>query len=132
MERRAHPRYKAADRVCVTALPKGEGVSESETFYCTTDDLSADGLRFSGRASFEKGQILDLLVVRGHAYWGFSLKGRVAWVKKGASDPALCSFGIEFTEVPEQTRLAWREAIERASETPAGARTNADSARERA
>ena len=112
MERRSHPRYTARDRVCVTLLPDAGNSSETETFYCTTEDLSANGLRFSSDVPFKSGQALSMLVVRGSAYWGFSLKGRVAWVEKTPQESRLL-IGVEFTDVPRQARIAWQEAIER-------------------
>lgn len=112
MEKRVHTRYAAADRICITLLPDDENAAETETFYCQTDDISAEGLRFTGDAPLTRGQVVNILVVRESAYWGFSLKGRVVWVKPG--EPAnSSSFGIQFFDLPEPTRRAWSEAVER-------------------
>ena len=111
-DRRSQQRHASKDRVCITVLPATADGSDSETFYCTTEDLSANGLQFRGNVPFREGQILDMLIVRGWAYWGFQFKGRVAWVRKNAEGPD-CSFGIEFSEMSQETRLAWIETIER-------------------
>ena len=116
MDRRKSPRYDINDRVCITLLSADKGDTRSETFFCNTHDLSAEGLGFTGNASFKPGQILDLLVVRGSAYRGFSLKAKVVRVEPQHDDPEKCMVGLEFIDLPEQTRLAWTEAIEREAE----------------
>jgi hypothetical protein len=113
MEKRSHARVEAQDRICITVLPKKFDNPASDTFYCRTDDLSESGVRFSGDANFEQGQILEMLVIRGGSYWGFDLKGRVVWVKKDPQGSS-SSFGVELIETNEQTRLAWRGALARA------------------
>ena len=114
-DRRLQPRYAVKNRVCVT-LPRAEGDSPaSDTFYCTARDLSTTGLQFTGITSLKKGDVLDLLVVRESAYWGFSLRGRVAWVRRMPHVRGR-RVGIAFTDMPEATRIAWEESIARAAE----------------
>ena len=115
MERRKTPRVEVQDRVCITVLPESSDTPPAESFYCNTDDLSATGLRFSGEATFEKGQILKMLIIRGCAFRGFEFKGRVAWVKKDRQG-STSSFGIELVDTSAQTLTAWQEALERTSE----------------
>jgi len=118
MEHRRHTRVNAQKRICITVLPQHSDNSATETFCCTTDDLSEDGLRFSGAAAFKEGDRLAMLVIHGSSYRGFEVKGRVVWVRK---DPrtSTSSFGIEFTEMSAATRLAWQDALERDRGRPA-------------
>ena len=115
MERRANERYGIHDPVCITVLPESPGVTESETFCATTDDLSETGLRFEADVIFRVGQMVRLLVVRGCAFWGFSFQARVVWVRPVPGLPRV-SVGVQFADVPEPARIAWKEMIERAWE----------------
>lgn len=112
MEKRASPRYEAENRVCVSLFPLCCGDSMQKVFFCKTDDLSLEGLRLSGDASFEPGQLLELLVICGSAYKGFEFTGRVAWVKPSDHDGP-SSLGIQFIDMKESTRLAWQEVLDR-------------------
>jgi hypothetical protein len=120
MERRAHERFGIHDPVCITVLPDSPAATESDTFYATTEDLSETGLRFRCERSFQVGQLVRLLVVRGCAFWGFSFEARVVWVQPDPSTKTT-SVGAHFVNVPEPTRLAWKELIERAWEYRPGA-----------
>lgn len=123
MERRAHRRFGVADHICITVLPRTGDGSASDTYYAKSDDLSASGLKFTADAAFQTGQLLDLLVVRGCAFWGFSFQARVAWVRQ-VDDQKRWQVGVQFVDVPEPTRLAWTELIERAWEQTAPAGPN--------
>jgi c-di-GMP-binding flagellar brake protein YcgR len=116
IEKRAHPRYAIHDPVCITVMPHPADGSVGTTFCAKAEDLSVSGLRFVASTGFEKGQILNLLVVRGCAFRGFSFTGRVVWVRQD-TDTARCSVGVEFVDVPEPARVAWQEMIERTQRT---------------
>lgn len=111
MERRRQPRVEVRDRVCVTVYPPNADAHEPDTFYCSTTDLSEGGLQFSGDTAFKKGQMLDLLVVRGSSFRGFEFRGRVAWVRTNPQSPSF-SFGVAIADVSREVLLAWRDALE--------------------
>ena len=110
-ERRNRDRIEADYRIEITVRSPDGTQSESNTFCCSTEDISPGGLRFDSDVVFERDQPIDLLVVLRWSYWGFPFKGRVAWVRKRGRGQRY-SVGVQFIDPPEATRLAWEEALQ--------------------
>jgi hypothetical protein len=112
-DKRSYERLEQQFRVGVTVKPaKPVEGEESQTVFCSTDDVSAGGLKVTFRKPLAVGTVVDLFLVFVHAFRGFEFKGRVVWVRKGSGKKPVCLAGIEFMDVPEPARIALRDAIE--------------------
>jgi hypothetical protein len=111
-EQRKHTRRDARYRVLVSAPGSAAGAETDNTLCCSTADIALGGLRFKSDVPFVEGQMVNLEIILGSAFWGYSFKGRVAWVRT-CDTVSPFEVGIEFVDTPLATRLAWEEAISR-------------------
>jgi len=113
IERRKYFRYPAHHRVSVTLrADSSRAAADHTTLFCSTEDISANGLRFKSAIPLMVGGMLDLLLVMGWPYWGFELQGRVRWVAGTRGSPSF-AVGLEFVGVPQAARIALCEALEK-------------------
>jgi hypothetical protein len=114
IERRRIYRNPVHHRVSVTLREdSSRAAADNTTLFCSTEDLSANGLRFKSAVPLTVDGVLDLLLVIGWAYWGFELQGQVRWIADTHST-APFAVGLQFIGVPEATRIALCEALEKA------------------
>jgi hypothetical protein len=117
--KRAFPRLKERDNVAVTVLcAAGSPELEGRTFFCTTDDISGGGLRFSNHTRIPEGSTLELRVTCSHPLRAFRHIGRVAWVNEVPEDRPYAE-GVQFTGTPLATLIAWKDGLAKRMTTAA-------------
>ncbi|HBA84423.1 MAG TPA: hypothetical protein DCZ95_10050 [Verrucomicrobia bacterium] len=110
-ERRIHPRIYENNSVAVTIVSAPEAPSlVKKVFFCTTQDLSAGGMRFNVSADVPVGTRLEMRVAVKSPSGAFKHVGRVVWVKE-ASGIQPYSVGVEFTDTPATTLAAWKDLV---------------------
>lgn len=122
--RRRHPRLPEEDRVAVTVLTAREAPElEKKTFFCSTRDISAGGLRLlvSVRALVPVGAVLILRVAFNSPLRAFRQIGRVVWWRRAPTGAGRMMLGVEFDESACASMAAWRGIIERKLEHGGGA-----------
>jgi len=110
-ERRGSPRLEEQRSVKVTVLsmPKAPEL-ENKIFECTTEDVSARGLRFYADTALPQGSAIELRLSAADSSGAFWHVGRVRWVKP-MDDGIRYAVGVHFTETPEATLEAWEEML---------------------
>lgn len=116
---RAHARVASSGSVVVTVLSSPD-VPElrNKVFFCSTRDLSVGGLRLRMQVPVPPASILGLLVAMSDPIGAFRHIGRVAWTRR-LPEGAAFAVGVEFTDTPRATRMAWRDAVGRRLRGPA-------------
>lgn len=112
-DKRSDERLQQQFRVGVTIKPAtpAEG-EESQTVFCSTEDVSAGGLKVTFRKPLAVGTVVYLFLVFVNAFRGFEFKGRIVWVRKGEGKKPAFTAGVAFMDIPEPARIALRDAIE--------------------
>lgn len=109
-ERREHIRLRQKGRVYVTVLSAPDHSElENETLSCSSEDVSASGVRLAVPSSFPVGSLMEMRVVTRDpikVYWHI---GRVVWCKK--RQDGTYRAGVRFTKTPEDTLKAWEKAL---------------------
>ena len=109
-ERRRSPRLKQKNRAYVTVLSSPDDKNlENKTYSCSTEDVSAGGIRLSLPAALPVGSNMEMRVVSKKPVKTFWHVGRVVWSGRGRDGNI--DVGIEFTQTPESTLKLWQELI---------------------
>ncbi|MGE5625821.1 MAG: PilZ domain-containing protein [Bacillota bacterium] len=102
-ERRKHPRKAVQDR----AVIHRKAEPAQATLYCTTVDISAEGLRLKLRQALIAGETVELVVhVPGHAA-SFRLKGETRWCSPARGDKSFL-LGVQLTGMDDSDYDDWR------------------------
>jgi hypothetical protein len=110
-ERRVTERIPANHNVEITVLSVPDAPElENKTFDCQSEDISANGIRFSVDASLPKDCPIELRINDETTHNGFWHVGRVVWVSKPDGAPRY-EVGVRFTETPEATLEAWAKLL---------------------
>lgn len=111
MERRFYPRVHEEQRVSIRVISAPENTDMANRKYaCTTQDLSAGGLRFVAGKLLPIGTTLDFEVTLPRPIQTFRLQGRVAWTGKVAQGNRF-SVGLFLTGPDRHALIAWRKAL---------------------
>lgn len=112
-EKRTHPRVAEQTSVNVTVMSApGMPRLEGQAFLCTTDDLSAGGLRFNSPEPLPVGAVLGVQVSFAGIAEPFAHVGCVAWVKE-CGDGGAHAIGVDFIDTSERTMANWKEVLEK-------------------
>jgi c-di-GMP-binding flagellar brake protein YcgR len=110
-ERRIHPRIRERNSVAVRVVSAPDTPSlVQKVFFCTTEDLSAGGMRFNVHTAVPVNSHLELRVAVKNPTGAYKHVGRVVWVKEmdGTQPYAV---GVQFTDTPATTLAAWKEFV---------------------
>ncbi|MDA0323329.1 MAG: PilZ domain-containing protein [Verrucomicrobia bacterium] len=112
-DRRWHPRVPEEDKVTVTILASPDSLDlEGRTFFCSTRDISAGGLRFCVHSDVPVDAKLELRVELASPVDVFTHVGRVVWEKELEEDGFFAHYiGVQFVETKENRQLAWRSMV---------------------
>ncbi|MCX7590830.1 MAG: PilZ domain-containing protein [Kiritimatiellae bacterium] len=111
-ERRAHPRLREEHAVEAKILSSPERPElEQMRFACTTEDISASGLRLVLPVALSVGSAIEIQLVTEQPRRTFWHVGRVVWTRprNGKGDSHMV--GIRFTETPEETLHLWEDLL---------------------
>jgi hypothetical protein len=119
-DRRVHPRVTEEDKVTVTILASPDSLDlEGRTFFCSTRDISAGGLRFCVHSDVPVEAMLELRVELVSPVDVFTHVGRVVWEKEMEEDGFFAHYiGVQFVETKESRQMAWRTMVSRKLSTP--------------
>ena len=111
-DRRVHPRLKEQNSVVIRVLsaPQAEYL-KNQKFFCTTDDISAGGLRFCVTHDVPVGALLEITIALLDPLGTFKHVGKVVWIKQ--VDDFKYALGLEFTDMSKNRRSAWRYIVEK-------------------
>lgn len=121
VERRANTRLKEEDRVAVTIL-RAADIPEIEgaTFFCSTEDISVNGLRLSMHRRLPVGAELRLLVAFSEPLQAFTHVGKVLWVQASDGNPTF-AVGVRLWAKDELQFENWRDMVtDKLSSLPPG------------
>lgn len=105
-ERRRYPRAIQTGRVMISVLPHSDvGAGVALTFDCSTDDVSAGGLRIRSHHPLSVGTQLDIRVAFADPPQSFRLKGVVMWRMESES------MGVELMDTDPATLQAWQRFV---------------------
>lgn len=114
-DRRWHPRVTAEDKVVVRVLSCPDTPDlEGRTFYCSSRDISAGGLRFCVHTPVPAPTDLELEVKVRVPEDRFVHRGTVMWSREVEEDGFHAYYlGVRFNETLGNRQVAWRTLIER-------------------
>jgi|SRR5215469_5838520 len=102
-ERRRHPRKPVEQRAVVHHRAETAPV----TLYCTTVDISLEGLQLRIRQALAAGEPVELVVhMAGHA-GAFHLRGETRWCTPAGLDKSYL-LGVQLTGMEEPELEDWR------------------------
>ena len=110
-ERRTNKRVKGKNSVAVKILASKDAPGlVGKTFFCSTDDISSEGLRFCVHTLVPVGSMLELRVAFSIPPRAFTHIGRVVWEKEvDGSNPF--AIGVKFTETARAEMLNWKDLV---------------------
>jgi hypothetical protein len=110
-ERRNHQRLQEQNSVAIRVLSSPDTPAmEGRTYFCTTGDLSAGGLRFNVQQSVPVGTMLELRVAFSQPISTYRHIGKVVWVKETEAAPPF-AVGVEFTDTAPKEMAAWQKIV---------------------
>lgn len=114
-ERRWHPRIPEEDKVTVTILASPDSPDlEGRTFFCSTRDISAGGLKFCVHSEVPVNARLEMRVEMRSPDDLFTHIGRVVWERELEEDGFFAHYiGVQFIETKENRQMAWRTMVTR-------------------
>jgi Tfp pilus assembly protein PilZ len=110
-EKRRHPRLPREEILSVKLIaPPTEFSHQGETLYCSTVNVSANGMQIHVNHPLEIGQQLDIWIVLMDDLGTFHLIGEVAWLQDqpDPEEPGNWLAGVLLQEESEHL-AAWRE-----------------------
>jgi hypothetical protein len=110
-DRRKYPRIREEDSVVVVVLsaPAAHDI-ENKTFFCSTEDISFDGLRFRIHKGVPAGAILQLLVAVMDPPRAYKHVGQVVWCRE-VPENSHYAIGVKFTGTPVDILGAWQDMV---------------------
>jgi c-di-GMP-binding flagellar brake protein YcgR len=116
-ENRKHTRVAEQDSVAVTVLasPGAEGLV-NRTVFCTTEDLSAGGIRLRASVRIPSGSTVEMRVAVARPLKAFRQRGRVVWANEAASAGQYV-LGVEFLEAKPGDLDQWRGLVSQRLQT---------------
>jgi len=111
--RRIYQRLNEQNSVAVRVLTAPEAATlEGKTYFCTTEDLSAGGLRFNVSAPVPVGTVLELRVAFSQPISAYRHIGKVVWLKETPDQSSPYSVGVEFTDTAPNDVAAWEKLVD--------------------
>lgn len=105
--------------VTIVSVP-GSPDMENNTFFCTTEDLSAGGVKMYADRHVPRGSVVELRVAFSQPLRAFKHRGRVAWVKEVEGEGRY-TMGVEFVDSDAGPMTQWRDVMrQRLGESGAG------------
>ena len=112
-DRRAHPRLRERDSVAVKILASDVTPElVGRTFFCSTDDLSIEGLRFCVHTEVPLDAVLELRVAMQEPAAVFTHIGTVVYVKRVENENPF-AIGVHITETKEGQLGDWVTTLTR-------------------
>jgi Tfp pilus assembly protein PilZ len=110
-ERRRYRRVREEDSVVIVVLyaPDARDL-ENKTFFCSTQDISYDGLRFRIYRAMPVGAVLQLLVAVMDPPRAYKHVGTVIWSEEETKDHHH-TIGVKFTKTPPDVLRAWQDMM---------------------
>ncbi|NCC52658.1 MAG: PilZ domain-containing protein [Spartobacteria bacterium] len=112
-DRRTHQRLNEQNSVAVRILSAPEADAlEGKTYFCTTEDLSAGGLRFNVSAPVPVGTVMEIRVAFSQPISAYRHIGKVVWVKEDTDQAPPYAVGVEFTDTAPNDVAAWEKLVD--------------------
>jgi len=110
-EKRRHPRVPREEILSIKLIaPPTEFAHQGEPLYCSTEDVSARGMRIHINHELEPGQEVDIWIVLLDQRGTFHLTGEVTWIQPASEDEAAGSWVAGVALLEESEHLPeWRE-----------------------
>ncbi len=81
-EKRRHPRIPREEILSIKLIaPPTEFAHQGEPLYCSTEDVSAEGMRIHVNHELELGQEVDIWIVLLDQRGTFHLTGEITWIQ---------------------------------------------------
>lgn len=86
-EKRRHPRIPREEILSIKLIaPPTEFAYQGEPLYCSTEDVSAEGMRIHVNHELESGQEVDIWIVLLDQRGTFHLTGEITWIQPASED----------------------------------------------
>jgi len=111
--RRAHPRYRRKQKVKLKVLaagPTGKRRFTGRVFYCSSEDVSVGGIKFTSRSEIPVNTAFELSIEFPVLNKSFVHSGTVAWSRKDDTK-AVHHVGVFFADRDPRTLNAWRKFV---------------------
>ena len=113
-ERRASPRIEEQSAVLMRVVEApGAPKLVNETFYGTTDNISAGGMQVHLAGFLPTGTILEVTLILLDPVGVFKHMARVVWVRQLETAYNYCAVGIEITDSVSSSSTGWKETVTR-------------------
>jgi len=110
-ERRREPRLPREERIFVKILwAVGDDSLAGKTYYCSTQDVSARGLKIRTEHDIPTGCAVCCWIGALDSPGTVVLNGEVKWAKRLAKEDAFL-VGVELRPEPEDEFRAWNEIV---------------------
>lgn len=113
-EKRRHPRIPREEILSIKLIaPPTEFAHQGEPLYCSTEDVSARGMRIRVNHELERGQEVDIWIVLLDERGTFHLTGEITWIQPVSEDESAGNWvaGVALLEDSEHLH-EWRVFIE--------------------
>jgi Tfp pilus assembly protein PilZ len=110
-EKRRHPRIPREEILSMKLIaPPTEFAHQGEPLYCSTEDVSAEGMRIHVNHELEPGQAVDIWIVLLDHRGTFHLTGEVTWIHPASEVGSAGTWvaGVVLLDDSEHLR-EWRE-----------------------
>lgn len=110
-EKRKHPRIPREEILSIKLIaPPTEFAYQGEPLYCSTADVSAEGMRIHVNHELEIGQEVDIWIVLLDQRGTFHLTGEITWVQQTPDEhsPGNWEAGVVLLDDSEHLE-GWRE-----------------------
>ncbi len=110
-EKRRHPRIPREEILSIKLIaPPTEFAYPGEPLYCSTEDVSAEGMRIHVNHELEPGQAVDIWIVLLDQRGTFHLTGEVTWIQAASQDSSAGNWvaGVALLDDSEHLH-EWRE-----------------------
>jgi Tfp pilus assembly protein PilZ len=111
-EKRKHPRIPREEILSIKLIaPPTEFAYQGEPLYCSTEDVSAEGMRIHVNHELEPDQAVDIWIVLLDQRGTFHLTGEVSWIQPASEleeSAGQWVAGVALLDESEHLR-EWRE-----------------------
>jgi len=110
-EKRKHPRIPREEILSIKLIaPPTEFAYKGEPLYCSTEDVSAEGMRIHVNHELEAGQEVDIWIVLLDQRGTFHLTGAISWIHPADETESAGQWVAGIALLDESEHLhEWRE-----------------------